>query len=962
MNNVLEYLRKTIRDVDSSLDVSLSSPLSDLLLSPTASMLSPILGQLGFLMKNLSLSDVENMSEDELDAIASNFLVYRNPGNFARGNVRIYFAAPTDLTIPAGTEFTTRTGLVFVTEFPYSIARAGMAADVSEFPLYFSGDIPVIAQNVGSVYSIQPGEIVTANIQQTYVKVKNIEAFSGGLDKETNDQLFTRLQAATTNLSIASPDSIRKNLTSAFSTIQNIDVIDGSSDLMLRDLIYSGLSSFDAFHKVDFYGKVSGLNEDPYPASMAFTTFASGITVGLLPDISDFKIELNTDQYSKLYIRDDLNVLQTDSQAILDEPFTGLSFSPTWVLSDSILGVGKIYEGRTTEIALDTNKNAARLGSDASVTRADGQSLVRYTYEAMIATNDMFLIYANAYDLYGPGDPRTQEAYHNYAVAWTAARNSHDDLSASTGIPILHTSIPVSNNIIVSGQFSTDDATAYGQMSYVTILRNGSVAMPQDGYGFAWRKGDGSLFNVYIVDNNTLSQDTFIWHDWIMTNQGADSYLAAAKLPIVADNRKYNYRMAIYQNYAMDLWIWQDGTAFVPSEANRILFQGSYTPRALQNELITTDSHTHFGMSVINTEQSHWYYYGVRIDAIDRGHPSVLFKMKAPSAQFPTGKLTTFRYYGFADDALQHGVNAYIYNNTSNEWEFIGSNNANSSTPILQTGISGIFTMGPDYRDNSDDFVNCMAITKTNLVGPVLNTYYVDLENTLPSGIHVGGHADIYVNAPSQMTLTTTSVNLTSSTSFSLTADNGFKLPIQEIVTVSDAGVELPRTSGWTMTNENKGTTWSNQEQFIMHVGASTPTVVDVSYRYYKEIDIVQTHIDNDGNRFVGNDNLIKIMPPVIITFNTLEYRDGPTIAQARLLIKNFINGLTDTFEISDLLALLTANGASYINLDSMNITVREYDEFKNLIVEDEITNKYVLDNVRAFYTDDLEMPGLIKL
>jgi hypothetical protein len=255
-----------------------------------------------------------------------------------------------------------------------------------------------------------------------------------------------------------------------------------------------------------------------------------------------------------------------------------------------------------------------------------------------------------------------------------------------------------------------------------------------------------------------------------------------------------------------------------------------------------------------------------------------------------------------------------------------------------------------------------MATTSTSLIAPVLYTHYVDLENTLPSGVHVGGAVDIYVNAPSQMALKTGTVVLSNpDKSFALIPENGFTLPIQEIIAVTSNDLEIARGSDWTLTNENLGTSWSNKEQITMNVSETNATV-SVTYRYYKEIDALQTHMENDKNRYVGNSNLVKIMPPAVISINTLEYRDGPTIAQAQKLLKDYINGLTDTIEISDIIVLLTDNGATFVDLDSLNINVREYDEFKVLIKDEEITSTYTLPSTKAFYTDELEMTGLIKL
>jgi len=62
--------------------------------------------------------------------------------------------------------------------------------------------------------------------------------------------------------------------------------------------------------------------------------------------------------------------------------------------------------------------------------------------------------------------------------------------------PIFHKPIDQHIGIQISGRFKTGDASANGQMCYITVARNPLVFMAHDGYGVAWRKQPQFLINL----------------------------------------------------------------------------------------------------------------------------------------------------------------------------------------------------------------------------------------------------------------------------------------------------------------------------------------------------------------------------------------------------------------------------------------------------------------------------------
>ena len=76
--------------------------------------------------------------------------------------------------------------------------------------------------------------------------------------------------------------------------------------------------------------------------------------------------------------------------------------------------------------------------------------------------------------------------------------------------PVLHRYMGLHTGIKLTGKFKTSDPSDDGNMCYSTFWRSENYAIPHDGVGMAWVKGDGNTYNVYIVDNDVLSNEVFV--------------------------------------------------------------------------------------------------------------------------------------------------------------------------------------------------------------------------------------------------------------------------------------------------------------------------------------------------------------------------------------------------------------------------------------------------------------------
>jgi hypothetical protein len=320
-----EFIKKRLKEFDSSIDTSPGSPIGDLLINPLSSIIQPSLDFEDYMVSNLSLKDPESMSEEELDAIAANFLVERTQGQKASGHVRLFYSTPITLTIPKGTLFRNDQNLTYRTTSSYSITRQMMTLNNEYYPLYHTGDIPIEATDYGEEYITRADTIteLVSTFSPAPVAIRNLTAVTSGADRESNSELKTKILNSVNNQSVASADGIKRVLNDNFSTIDSLTVISNGDAEMIRDVTYSG-SVLGNFYTSDFNFKVSGLYNYPHNESIAYVgRFADtdSSTAIALPDPEDFIYEFTNEMYAGIYKNDDPSYAELTVYNILEENF-----------------------------------------------------------------------------------------------------------------------------------------------------------------------------------------------------------------------------------------------------------------------------------------------------------------------------------------------------------------------------------------------------------------------------------------------------------------------------------------------------------------------------------------------------------------------------------------------------------------------------------------------------------------
>ena len=987
---VKQLIINAISAYDPTLDLTDSSSLTDLLINPGSAFFDPTISQLNFLLNNLGLQDPVNMSTDEVDAILSNFLIPRNAGSNASGYVELLYLVPQSVTIPPGTIFSTSDGVQFQNTQTIYVPLNVVQSNAWNYPYYSSGPVPVTAVLPGANGIISPGIINSTTLTDAPSRVTNPAAFAGGSDTESNTDYVARVLTEVISGALGSAASITSTLLKTYPTIENVQVRGMGDPEMLRDIVASGVQEYGQNILIDYYGKVSGLNDLPYPESQAYygVFYDDPATSGIQPDLpllTEFTSEFTTDQYSGIYKLSNAGGTTIQTLNVLNDNFNAAIIDSRWVQSDSTTGVGRLM--KPDEVALDTRNGVQklRLGDritenviDTTATTLNYNWLYRLlnnfrtvnsmgpqvsvgqptvgTYTDLPAVvawlnSSQFLNYVDR-----PGGPG-----EGYKVILLDIINQISPASAQNFYPVFTTPLALNNGITITGTLETDDDTTDGRMSYVTVLRDPSSADPANGYGFAWMKGNGTAYNVYLVDNSILADDLFINPSFIVNPPGDNAWKAAAKVVINQSTDPlpavYNFELVINIDYAMQLRIWAVGNS-------RPVSPTMYCGAPLDGPVA---SGSNIGFGVLGTSNARWWYDDILVQTSNGVHTAALFKLKARTTNFPNNSNVTLQYYGYGNDTNgNYGLTLFLYQQVNNVWTWvqIGTNTSTSATSKNLTLIQDTFTINGNYRDVNND-INLLATTTyaANAVTDV-TTYYVDLETTVPSGVHTGGCADIYVNDPTQVVVATNTINNINGI-IDMSPANGFYDPVHSIISISTAlvGNTLTENTDWNLNSISPAYAYSMQEYPYLEFNPQWLNYkMNIVYRYYQNGAAVQALVSSPSNRFGGTSNLAKVIPPTVVTINQFAYRGSITVAAFTLLVQNYINSSIATISLNDILNLAYQNTISYIDLSNVDIEITAYDYLRNISDPVPLTTSYTLNGITAFFADSTSLSGIQRL
>lgn len=233
--DVPKFIRDRMLQEFPTLMIDNGGLLEDLFSKPLQLVLEPFKREISRVKQNQSIRNAALLSDDEADALGSNWFEQRDEGDYSGGSVRLYFAAPTTSRVTPEKRFFTAAGLNYFPVENFSITSAQMLFN-RQGSLYFL-DVVVKAEKQGKEYNIKRGGIIGVDDVPGTVRVANLSAFSDGTPREDNETYLGRFETALTERSIVTKRGAIARIPKTFESIRAVQIIGAGEKGMDRDLL-----------------------------------------------------------------------------------------------------------------------------------------------------------------------------------------------------------------------------------------------------------------------------------------------------------------------------------------------------------------------------------------------------------------------------------------------------------------------------------------------------------------------------------------------------------------------------------------------------------------------------------------------------------------------------------------------------------------------------------------------------
>lgn len=188
------------------------------------------------MQRNQALSNFSLMLPEELDRLASNFLVSRKRGTNAIGTQRVYFDDIQAVAIDSRAVFISDTGQRFRTATEVRVLPVELAANRLSDGTYFV-DVAIISEGVGSTFVADPSTISQVQGVVGATATENLARLEGGDDEESNTELFLRIRNSLSNQELVKKDGIAATLQAEFPGVRSVLVQGYGDPLQSRDVL-----------------------------------------------------------------------------------------------------------------------------------------------------------------------------------------------------------------------------------------------------------------------------------------------------------------------------------------------------------------------------------------------------------------------------------------------------------------------------------------------------------------------------------------------------------------------------------------------------------------------------------------------------------------------------------------------------------------------------------------------------
>lgn len=274
-DDMVTFIRTRIQEVFPNLAITEADELTDLLIDPMRVLLEPLAREIKLAKLRMSLRNIDSLSDDEVDALMANFFEGRRAGGFSVGVIRAFFAQPQTISVTLVHIATSRGGFRFTPTRAQQITADQMLLNVEGSEYYV--DFNYTAENRGTEYDVEPGEIISIANLPTCTRVRNIRRFRGGVARESNTEFAARVQQGTSDKTLTTQPGIVAVLNENFPELRQVFEVGFGDTEMQRDVIKGG--SLGSVPPDDTLGSFFGIGtpQDDLDADLT-TTYLSAST------------------------------------------------------------------------------------------------------------------------------------------------------------------------------------------------------------------------------------------------------------------------------------------------------------------------------------------------------------------------------------------------------------------------------------------------------------------------------------------------------------------------------------------------------------------------------------------------------------------------------------------------------------------------------------------------------------
>lgn len=367
-----EYIEQIKSYITSDLDKSRFSAFYNLFILPAAEISQPVHSKIFQIEQLQSLSKYNELSEEEMDSICSDFLVFRNNGVNGVVSCRVVAKEKKEINIPKNSIFTVeKEGKIysFIANTGIHISSSNLSADPRYGNYFVSTRFDLDTLNADAEYNYLEADTI---LKTNYVKDSNVVSFfidtmkTKAISKESNADMYLKVLNTAGEKTTGSVAGIKYLVSSFFPDTPVYDVYGNSSEHVTRNQISLFIVN-DEWTLLNFKGKIVG-NESIQHHAYEYLLTVSGVeytvegNYAIPSSPADFLLyEASQEDYDGLQQKWDNSYFITGYNFIL--PSDIFVSDSEWYKSDAYAGFNKLY----SENEIVSSGNGYILGQDLEV-------------------------------------------------------------------------------------------------------------------------------------------------------------------------------------------------------------------------------------------------------------------------------------------------------------------------------------------------------------------------------------------------------------------------------------------------------------------------------------------------------------------------------------------------------------------------------------------------------------------